>query len=264
MPPFWVPSSLLEAPHTSEIQGSRVNLYHGAPSSKEHLHFKACAPCCGRSAYTFNGHISASCVMGTVIGSRDRTEQAFLFSRRLVGKTLPGSASLAVRVQAWGVTAVRECVGLKGGLGKAGRQSTPKVRSREFLPHLGCWNTSWDTRDLSSSGDMWAANVGWPCLTVQLQDSLMLREAGGCALHMQGGAPPGEGLTQGGCGRRSWEEMDGEWYVANLCFGTREAAHVSRGHQWPGACWFVHLCVCSYRKPYSRNGIQSLAPFMLA
>lgn len=83
--------------------------------------------------------------MGTVIGSSDRTEQAFLFSRRLVGKTLLGSASLAVRAQAWGVTAIRECVGLKGDLGKAGRQSTPQVRSREFLPHLGCWNTSWDS-----------------------------------------------------------------------------------------------------------------------
>ena len=38
----------------------------------------------------------------------------------------------------------------------------------------------------------------------------MLREAEGCALYMQGGAPLGEGLTQGGYGRGSWEEMGGE------------------------------------------------------
>ena len=46
------------------------------------------------SAYSHIQHISALDVVGTVLGSMDRTEHAFLFSRRSVGKISLGQCQL--------------------------------------------------------------------------------------------------------------------------------------------------------------------------
>ena len=164
------------------------------------------------SAYSHIQHISALYVVGTVLGSRDRTEHAFLFSRRLVGKISLGQCQLDSGSS-----------GLEGHCdqGMHGLDAW-RLRQSRVAVHMG--DTSWDIHvTLPAQGtcgqQMWDGFV-WQssCKTASSWGSWVVGSL------ESAGAPGGGGSHCEAMGGGCWEEEGGERCVASLCFRTRQAA----------------------------------------
>ena len=188
-----------------------------------------------------NTRVSALYVVGTVIGSMDRTEHAFLFSRRLVGKISLGQWQLDCGSSGLGGQCDQGMHGL----------DVRRLRQSRVAAHMG--NTSWDIHvTFPAQGtrgqQMWGGFV-WQssCKTASSWRSwvVALWKPGGQGSHCE---------AVGGTAETRWVDSC-VWPVfaseqGRLILG---AHHVGRGHQWAGACWFVNLCVCSCGKAFSQK-----------